>query len=325
MSKQSDKKTGSKNPKRIVVRRNWPGASKQPFFNRWSTVGLFVILLQLVVVFIMLPHYNKTTPFSTVISLAATEPGIDGYVDPQLADATSAATTTTEAAIEPTLPTDSTSDSLFTANAAVSTITHDAVSEDADYNHINQLRNNNGKADYIRSACLTGIAQAWAKAYAAYGVRVHNIHLRDQIKADCTTQVDAVAENMMAQDTECHSWLVMTTITVPLTTPCGTRTAVASVACGDRSNILDTRVPNNSACTAYPTGYPYHFKYVGVGAYKAPNGLTYIVQDFAGCDSTCRNLPATLASGASTFPNQLRLGESLSRGEKISSGAGDSW
>ncbi len=269
----------------------------------------------------MIPLYTPGA-YTPKNASAATEPALDAYIDTPLSEPQLTTDATNEAAIEPTLATESSSGTSFTANAAVTTITHDPVSEDADYNHINGLRKANGKAGYIRSACLTGIAQAWAKAYAAYGVRVHNVHLRDQVRANCTTAVDALAENMMAQDTECHSWVVMTTIKVPTTTACGVRTTVARVACGDTSTILDTRVPNNSACSAYPTGYPYHFKYVGIGAFKAPNGLTYIVQNFAGCDSTCRNLPATLASGASTFPNQLRLGESLVRGERIMSGGG---
>ena len=117
---------------------------------------------------------------------------------------------------------------------------------------------------------------------------------------------------MMAQDTEGHAFLVMTTIT---------GSSVAKVACGDRSTILDTRVPNNAACSTYPTGYPYGFKYVGVGAYRNTNGLVYIVQYFAGCNSACGSLPIPLGQG-SIFPNQMRTGEVLKRGEQIRSGNG---
>ncbi len=318
-SNQEIKNQTDNNQKEVVSKLS--SFIKVPWYKHRRVVGLAVIFIQLSVVFVMLLSFSHTTPNSAVGTLAASEPSIDTFVENP--STVSTTTDTSQPALDPDLSTDTTSS--FTANATVSTITHDPVSEDADYNHINGLRSAHGKTAYIRSACLTGIAQAWAKAYAAYGVRIHNIHLKDQIRADCTTGVDNVAENMMAQDTECHSWVVMTTLKVPASTPCGVRTAVAKVACGDTSTILDTRVANVSTCSAYPTGYPYHFKYVGVGAFKAPNGLTYIVQDFAGCDSTCRNLPPTLASGASTFPNELRLGESLARGEKISSGAGDSW
>ncbi|HSX53211.1 MAG TPA: hypothetical protein VLF90_02490 [Patescibacteria group bacterium] len=253
--------------------------------------------MQLFVLLILIPQYTPGF-YNSKLADAAIDELPSTYVDQTIANPNLSVATPDTYSLE--------------NNAATTGLSQDINSENADVLNINNLRNSKAKASYVRSACLTGIARSYAKALALYqNDKVHNAQLGSQTATNCTTNYTYVAENIMAQDTESHAFHLMTNITVA---------PVAAVACGDRSTILDARVPPNPACSAYPSGYPYGFKYVGVGAYKN-GGKVYIVQDFAGCNSTCRNLPAPLGQG-SIYPNQLRLGQTLHLGDKIESGSG---
>src|SRR3989344_5192746 len=174
--------------KKIITRRNPPkvklALKKRRIFTRnyssWLSTARIVIFVTI---------FAIVGGTALYLTRATSEPALDAYIDAPFADPHISEPPSVIA---------------FDTSARTAAVSQDTASENADFININKLRDNKGKSPYVRSACLTGIARAYAKAYATYKLRFQNTDLRNQIKTNCSQNVDAVAANMMAQDTEGH-------------------------------------------------------------------------------------------------------------------------
>lgn len=170
---------------------------------------------------------------------------------------------------------------------------------------VNKLRQANGENPYVYSACMTGIAQYWASYYATWGA-IHNNHLKSMINSNCSAHFHFGKEVLVDAASEQSAFNAIANIK-----------PVSGQGCGTKRILLDGRNIKGSCDNANQ-----QLGYAGIGAYRKGNRV-FMVLDFASCypKDSCNNLPIVVGKG-SLYPNQLMLGQQLSRGQSITAGTG---
>lgn len=191
--------------------------------------------------------------------------------------------------------------SLLVTNAAVAGMT--TSFETSQFNSVNAYRNQAGVASMTRSACLSGIARAWAKRIGEAQMVVHSSNTKSGIYNESFDYVKQVSS-------QCgNTWTWMAENVGYSTSDSETIMTAFMNSSGHRKNILK------------PEG-----RYVGVGAYRASNGRTYVSHVFAGCTKNCSPSyttgPISLGEPGSNPKNTLFSGEKLTSGKRITADNG---